>query len=393
MKKHFSFLLLLLSLTGFSQNLEFLVLDEITKQPIENVSLFYSKLNEGTFTNTEGKAILKENKAALLISNPGYQEIILNPDQLKKVNTVFMNPQAVELDEVIVNSFDLKKALQYVLDNYSKLYVSAAFEKECNFKETLSVENKLKRLVLTKVNWWGKSYELKKNYDELKLRLGAVEYSKNRALDILVDSPEENLPSGTGFIETKSLISVLYLNVFIRNFLVSLNQFNSNVEKSAENEIIVSFETEWIKNKDVESRSVGKIIFDKQSKAIVEFVNEIEFKNRIVKKTTSITKKEFSYETLKNSTKHDFYKNNDNLWTLKSFFVTADLYIDYDKKRYFTSFENSIYVLKESQVKKVNNDGLINLEKPIYQSLPSGTISSNNSILLTEKEKEFIDKN
>ncbi|RUT69312.1 hypothetical protein D0817_15805 [Flavobacterium cupreum] len=393
MKKYLSFLLLLLSLTGFSQNLEFLVLDEITKQPIENVSLFYSKLNEGTFTNTEGKAVLKENKVALLISNPGYQDIILNPDQLKKSNTVFMNPQAVELDEVIVNSFDLKKALQYVSDNYNKLYVSTAFEKECNFKETLSVENKLKRLILTKVNWWGKSYELKKNYDELKLRLGAVEYSKNRALDILVDSPEENLPSGTGFIETKSLISVLYLNVFIKNFLVSLNQFNSNVEKSSANEIIVSFETEWVKNKDVESRSVGKIVFDKQSKAIVEFVNEIEFKNRIVKKTTSITKKEYSYETLKNSTKHDFYKNNDNLWSLKSFFVTADLYIDYDKKRYFTSFENSIYVLKESRVNKVNNEGLINLEKPIYQSLPSNTIAGNNSILLTEKEKEFIDKN
>lgn len=393
MKKHFSFLVLLLSLSGFSQNLEFLVLDEITKQPIENVSLFYSKLNEGTFTNTEGKAVLKENKAALLISNPGYQDIILNPDQLKESNTIFMNPQIVELDEVIVNSFDLKKALQYVLDNYSKLYVSTAFEKECNFKETLSVENKLKRLILTKVNWWGKSYELKKNYEELKLRLGTVEYSKNTALDILVDSPQENLPSNTGFIETRSLVSVLYLNVFIKSFLATTGQCNINVEKSAADEIIVSYETDWLKNKDIESRSIGKVIFDKQSKAIVEFVNEIEFKDMIVKKTTSVSKKDYSYETIKKTTRHNFYKNSDNLWTLKSLIATADLYIDYDKKRYFTSFENSIYVLKESQVKKVNNDGLINLEKPIYQSLPSNTITNHNSILLTAKEKEFIDRN
>lgn len=393
MKKYFSLLILLLSISGFSQNLEFLVLDEMTKQPIENVSLFYSKLNEGTFTNTEGKAILKQNKSDLLISNPGYKELILNPDQLKKSNTIFMNPQIVELDEVIVHSFDLKKALQYVLEHYNMLYVHAPFEKECNFKETLSVENEPKRLILTKVNWWGKSYELKKNYEELKLRLGAVEYSKNRALDILVDSPEENLPSNTGFIETRSLVSVLYLNVFLKSFLASTGQCNINVEKSAADEIIVSYETDWIKNKDIETRSIGKVIFDKQSKAIVEFVNEIEFKDMIVKKTTSVSRKDYSYETIKKSTKHDFYKNSDNLWTLKSLIATADLYIDYDKKRYFTSFENSIYVLKESQVKKVNNDGLINLEKPIYQSLPSNTITNDNSILLTAKEKAFIDRN
>lgn len=391
MKKYFS-LFMLLSISGFSQNLEFLVLDETTKQPIENVSIFYSKLSEGTFTNTDGKAILKENKSDLLISNPGYKELILSPDQLKKSNTIFMNPQIVELDEVIVNSFDLKKALQYVLDHYNTLYVHDPFEKECNFKEILSVENQLKRLILTKVNWWGKSYELKKNYEELKLRLGAVEYSKNRALDILVDSPEENLPSNTGFIETRSLVSVLYLNVFIKSFLASTGQCTINVEKSAADEIIVSYETDWAKNKDVESRSVGKVIFDKQSKAIVEFVNEIEFKDMIVKKTTSGSKKDYSYETIKKSTKHDFYKNSANLWTLKSLIATAALYIDYDKKRYFTSFENSIYVLKESQVKKVNNDGLINLEKPIYQSLPSNTITTDNSILLTAKEKEFIDR-
>jgi len=47
-------------------------------------------------------------------------------------------------------------------------------------------------------------------------------------------------------------------------------------------------------------------------------------------------------------------------------------------------------VLKETKVKKVNNDGIMDLDKPIYKNLPSKTITNTNSILLTEKEKQFI---
>ena len=53
-------------------------------------------------------------------------------------------------------------------------------------------------------------------------------------------------------------------------------------------------------------------------------------------------------------------------------------------------FSNSLYVLKESKSKRVNDDGLIDLNNPIYKSLPSQTVLNSNNILLTKKEKAFI---
>lgn len=375
---------------GLSQNKYFFVLDKATNLPLENVNIFYPDLNEGTFTNSEGKASIYSKNLSLKITAIGYEDVILEIKNKKTSDTIFMNPTLVQLDEIVIKSFNLDKALQHVLDKYDELYVNTPFEKECNFKETVIIDNQLKRLILAKVNWWDKTYQLQKKSD-IKLRLGAIDYNKNIPLNIYVDVPRIN-ENKSGYVVPNSLVNTIYLNSILSNFIQFNKNIVSNIEESPSSQIIVSFETDWTTNNDVSSRSTGKITFDKKSRAILDFIKIIEYKNNLVKGIVKENKKESITETKTSYIRLTFYKALNDKLTLKSFESNIEGSISYDNKIHPSVFGNSIYVLKETNTTKVNNDGLIDLSKPIYQSLPANTITTTNSILLNENESDFIEK-
>lgn len=373
---------------SFGQNKKITVVDKSTNLPIENVNLTYLELNEGTFTNANGMASLDLKKNDLRVSMIGYEQISLTFDKATKTDTLFLSPSSIQLEEVTVNSFKLKDAINYVLANYSKLYVNVPFEKECNFKETVFVDNNLKRLISTKVNWWDKSYERKKT--EVKLRLGSIEYNKNKPLDIFVDVPRLNNGLTSGYIEPNSIINTIYLNVFLNSFLKFTDNMTSYVEKTTNDIVDVHFESEWKKVGQSSYQHIGTISFDKKSKAIVNISFDTNQKDNIQKGIIKENNKESISETKKNSMRINFSKSLDNKLSLKSYETEVSLDITYDNKTHQTVFENKIYVLKETAVKKVNNEGLIDLTKPVFQSIPSKTITNIKSILLTEQERKFI---
>lgn len=389
-KKYFRTLVLLISMISYSQNKEILVLDSATKLPIETANIYYPSIQEGTFTNSDGKATIQMRDFDLKISHIGYEEKIMNYKELQNSNTYFLTPKSIILDEVVVKYFNLNKALIYVLKNYENLYENQPFEKECNFKETLSIDNTLKRLIVTKVNWWSKSYKIK-HLSDLKLRLGSIDFNKNNPMDIFTDTPKENSPSNSGFIVTKNLISTIYLNSFLINFIKYNPDLDAVVENSSAHETIVSFTSDWKTTKDYSFRTKGKIVFDKETKAIISFTNEVENENLITKSFTSNSKKEFSYENIKSVSILNFRKNINNKWDLNSLEVSADFSITYKDIKHQGNLKNNLYVLKNTATKRVNNEGRINLSKPIYQNLPQNSITSTNSILLSNEENNFIE--
>lgn len=390
MKKYIKIFILFTSVISYTQNREILVLDSTTKLPIETVNIYYPEIQEGTFTNSDGEATINIRDYDLKISHIAYQERIINVKNLQTSNILYLTPKSIDLDEVVINSFNLNKALLYVLKNYEKLYENQPFEKECNFKETLSIDNKLKRLILTKVNWWSKSYKIK-HLSDLKMRLGAIDYNINNPMDIFTDIPKDNIPSNSGFINTTNLISSIYLNSFLVNFIKYNPDIEAVIEKSSENEFIVSFTSDWKSTSNYSYRSKGKIIFDKETKAIISFTNEVENKNRVIKSYTFKSNKEFSYETNNSISTLNFQKNINNKWTLNSFEVSADFNIIYNDVKHNGNIKNNLYILKNTQIEKVKNVGLINLSKPIYQNLPKNSITTSNSILLSNEENDFVE--
>ncbi|MDX6189958.1 carboxypeptidase-like regulatory domain-containing protein [Flavobacterium sp. Fl-318] len=373
---------------GLSQNRTLVVVDKTTGFPIDNAAIFSIEENEGTFTNSEGKAAIVLKNGAFKISKLGFDDVILEKGWETQSDTIFMIAQAVQLDEIVIKSFNLNKAIQYVLDNYARFYVHTPFEKECSFKETVSVDNQLKRLILSKINWWDKTYEFQKR-SKIKLRLGAIDYNKNIPLDIFTDVPRVN-ENNSGYINPGSLISAIYLNSCLSNFVKFNKDVIGVVEESPSDQIIVSFESDWETTKEVSKRVRGKVIFDKKSKAVLEFRNTVEYQNNLTKGIVKESKKESITENKTASWRLTFHKIENDVLALKSFEASAEALITYDNKMHPVVFENSIYVFKETAVDKVNNDGLINLSKPIYQSLPVATIASTNTILLNKIESDFI---
>lgn len=380
MKKIKYLLLIIISNFVQAQSIIITVIDKSTLLSIENVNISLLNGNEGTVTNSEGKAVLNfKEKFDLKISNINYEDKFVNTNNLKKIDTIYLNQKVILLDEVKVSNFNLSKALQYVLDNYLSLYVDVPFENDCDFKETVEIDGKLKRLIVTKVNWWDKSYERNKN--DVKFRLGLISYNKNEPFEIFSDVPRLNKPSNSGFINLSSVVNTIYLNVLLKTLIPYLENAEVNLEESPKDLILVSFKTESI---------TGKLTFDKNTKAINRIDYEIIYKSNIVKDVIKENKKESIVETKKSFLSATFYKSLNNKLSLKIYESGNNLTIAYDNKNHDVNFINKIYVLNEKKSKKVGNEGLIDLKKPIYESLPSSEIKSSNTILLDSKEKEFM---
>ncbi len=382
------FFLMFFTQLAFSQSKTITVIDSSTSLPIENVNVYYSNLGEGTFTNSDGKASINVREYDLKVTNISYEEIVIKPSDLFSVDTIRMIQKTIVLDEVTISSFDLNKSINFILDNYSKLYVNIPFEKECEFKETLITNDQLRRLILMKVNWWDQSYERKKN--GIMLRLGSIEYNKNKPLGIFTDVPRLNIASKSGYITPSSILNTIYLNTLLTSLLPIIVEADTKIEDSPSDLILASFETGWIKSGTFSRNIKGTITFDKQSKAIVEIQYDVDYEGNIVNDTIIENKKETKSETKKSSLTISFNKTLNNKWSLKTYEGNVVLDVTYDNKINNVVIKNNIFVLKESNVKRVSDKGLIDLTKAIYESLPSSDVKSSNSLLLTEAERKFM---
>jgi hypothetical protein len=390
-KTYFILLILLTTVFcnySFSQDIELIVIDQNSNLPIEDVSVNYVNSNDGTVSNSDGKFSVTRLEKILKISHISYETLFVDVKKLSKGDTLRLNPNVVKLEEVTVNSFNLVKAINYVLENYKKLYVNVPFEKDCILKETVTVNNEMKRFILSNISWWDKSYFRKKN--DIKLRLKYIDYSKNIPLGIFSDVPTLNTSSNSGFAVPSTIINTIYLNTFLNSFISSTDDITSYVEKTTDEFIDVHFETEWKKSGASSYQHIGNFIFDKKTKAILNISFSTNQRGNIQKGIISKNNKESISETKSNNMRLHFSKTLNNRLSLKLYETEAKLDITYDDKIYNAIFGNKIYVLNEKAVKKVNNVGLINLTKPIFESLPSNTVRSSNSILLNEMENEFI---
>ena len=110
------------------------VIDKGSKIVIEDVNII--SLNIGTVTNSEGKANIKINEnESITFSNINYEQKIIQSNDLKTIDTIVLTPRINNLDEVIVNTFNIDNAIGFILNNYNDLYVDKPFEKNCEFKE------------------------------------------------------------------------------------------------------------------------------------------------------------------------------------------------------------------------------------------------------------------
>jgi hypothetical protein len=103
------FILFFVQLT-YSQNIKGVVLDSISKKPIELTNVFFTDTYYGTFTNEKGvfQLNIKDNKSDILITNIGYESkkiklasFVYNKDSSA---IFYLKPKIEELDAVIISN-------------------------------------------------------------------------------------------------------------------------------------------------------------------------------------------------------------------------------------------------------------------------------------------------
>ena len=362
-----------------AQTIEFTVLDATTKLPISNVEIYYANSINGTITNEEGKAKIALENDTLTLSHIGYTTKKNFTDKTFAGATIFLNPQEIQLEEVVLYNFDLKNKIKYVIDNYYKLYDSKSKILECTYREKTIKNDKLIRLYQNQLNWWSKNYvyQFKEPLNKFThIQLKSTDYSK------IIGKEEDT--SNELSLEQKRLIMYLHLNPYLV-FLYNAKTIDvKKVEKDNEY-TIVTFDADFGKFDLNVFNSV--IYFDNQTNAIKKIIfNQVSYTKEGVSEKSKIPYKstpEFATWEL------TFTSYKDKL-LFSSFAVKAKVRLEFEEKTYIY-FSEENFLRTGIQNKHIKKEDRIDVEKPFFEYITPHK-QGEAKFLLTKEEQDFINQ-
>ena len=361
------------------------VLDNTTKQPISNVHLYLPNLEKGTITNEEGKAKIDFSiQDSLIVSCVGYatKKLVINKDT--SLSTLYLTPEEIVLDEVVIYNFDLKKQVGYVLDNYKKLYETNAKTLECTYREKFIRNDTLTRLYQVQLDWWFKQYLFipQETLDkQLAVALKSTDYSHIKN--------DKNKTTQGAFLDPKNLFQFLYPN----SYLSFIKYYGENIEiKKVEKNADytkVTFNADIVIKKELSFKLTNSVIyFDNHTNAVKRIIfNDTK---RSVSENVSKESK-IPFKSISDNFSLDItFSNYKNKLLFSSLYVKAKGGIEYNNKRDNLQTEQSFLRtgVTKGQIKK--NDR-IDVEKPFFEYVTPHK-QGETKFLLTKEEQDFINQ-
>ena len=380
------FLILLFTATALpAQVAELTLLDASTKQPISNVEAYYARSLNGTITNEEGKLRIAVENDTLTLSHIGYATKKIFTDKTFAKATIYLNPQEIQLDEVVLYNFDLKKKVKYVLDNYFKLYDTKAKILECTYREKFIRNDTLTRLYQVQLDWWSKSYRytsFKQPLEKLlQIRLKNIDYSKMLS--------EEEIAARSAHLER----TPMFMYLFVNTYLSFINQFGENidikkVEKSKE-VTKVTFNADIVINKKLNLKLENSVlVFDNTTNAVRKVIfNDIHqgIKDKVSEKTNK------PYKSITDNYRLELtltdYKGK---LLFSSYYVRLIGAIEYKGKRDKLFLEHS-FLRTGVQNKHIKKEDRIDIQKSFHEYITPHK-QGEAKFLLTKEEQDFINQ-
>ena len=380
------FLILLFTATTLpAQVAELTLLDASTKQPIPNVEAYYARSLNGTITNEEGKLRIAVENDTLTLSHIGYATKKIFTDKTFAKATIYLNPQEIQLEEVVLYNFDLKKRVKYVLDNYFKLYDTKAKILECTYREKFIRNDTLTRLYQVQLDWWSKSYRytsFKQPLEKLlQIRLKNIDYSKMLS--------EEEIAARSAHLER----TPMFMYLFVNTYLSFINQFGENidikkVEKSKE-VTKVTFNADIVINKKLNLKLENSVlVFDNTTNAVRKVIfNDIHqgIKDKVSEKTNK------PYKSITDNYRLELtltdYKGK---LLFSSYYVRLIGAIEYKGKRDKLFLEHS-FLRTGVQNKHIKKEDRIDIQKSFHEYITPHK-QGEAKFLLTKEEQDFINQ-
>jgi len=128
------------------------ICNSISKNPIENVNIVSNK-NKGTITNEQGRFTFDyfENFKSLTFSHLTYQTKKINRKDIMQLDTIFLQPAIVNLDAIVLNTFNAKDTLIKAIKRIPLNYTFKAFNLSGFYRE--SVVEDTKGVAMTEVSF------------------------------------------------------------------------------------------------------------------------------------------------------------------------------------------------------------------------------------------------
>ena len=380
------FLILLFTATVLpAQVAELTLLDASTKQPIPNVEAYYARSLNGTITNEEGKLRIAVENDSLTLSHIGYATKKIFTDKTFAKATIYLNPQEIQLEEVVLYNFDLKKKVKYVLDNYFKLYDTKAKILECTYREKMIRNDTLTRLYQVQLDWWSKSYRytsFKQPLEKLlQIRLKNIDYSKMLS--------QEEVAARSAYVERKPM----FIYIFVNTYLSFIDQFGENIDikKVEKNKEVtkVTFNADIVINKKLNLKLENSVlVFDNTTNAVRKVIfNDIHqgISDKISEKT------KVPYKSITDNYRLELtltdYKGK---LLFSSYYVRLIGAIEYKGKRDKLFLEHS-FLRTGVQNKHIKKEDRIDIQKSFHEYITPHK-QGEAKFLLTKEEQDFINQ-
>ncbi|MGK7650543.1 carboxypeptidase-like regulatory domain-containing protein [Capnocytophaga sp. G1920] len=379
------FFILLFTTTALpAQVAELTLLDASTKQTIPNVEAYYTHSLNGTITNEEGKLRIAVENDTLTLSHIGYATKKIFTDKTFAKATIYLNPQEIQLDEVVLYNFDLKKKVKYVLDNYFKLYDTKAKILECTYREKFIRNDTLTRLYQVQLDWWSKNYvyqpkePLNKN---VQIHLKNTDYSKMLS--------EDEVAARSVHLERTPMFMYLFLNTY----LSFINQFGENIEikkvEKSKDVTKVTFNADIVINKKLILKlEKSVLVFDNITNAVRKVIfNDIHqgIKDKVSEKTNK------PYKSITDNYRLELtltdYKGK---LLFSSYYVRLIGAIEYKGKRDKLFLEHS-FLRTGVQNKHIKKEDRIDIQKSFHEYVTPHK-QGEAKFMLTKEEEDFINQ-
>ena len=380
------FLILLFTTTTLhAQVAELTLFDATTHKAIPNAEVYYTNTLNGTITNEEGKAKITVENDTLTISHIGYATKKIFTDNSFSKATVYLKPQEIQLDEVVLYNFDLKKKVKYVLDNYFKLYDTKAKILECTYREKMIRNDTLTRLYQVQLDWWSKTYRYA-SFNQpleklLQIRLKNVDYSKMLS--------EEEIATRSAHLER----TPMFMYLFVNTYLSFINQFGENIDikkvEKSKNVTLVTFNADIVINKKLILKlEKSVLVFDNTTNAVRKVIfNDIHqgIKDKVSEKTNK------PYKSITDNYRLELtltdYKGK---LLFSSYYVRLIGAIEYKGKRDKLFLEHS-FLRTGVQNKHIKKEDRIDIQKSFHEYVTPHK-QGEAKFLLTKEEQDFINQ-
>ncbi len=378
----------LAGIVGVAQSKDFLVLDTISKTPIDLVQVFYLDLELGSISNKDGKLRLPLKAAKLIASHINYNEKAFAFDDFKDKDTLFLTPKRNTLNEVVIYSLDLKAKLAAIYNsNHLQAYAIKKVTHNCTYKETLKVNDSLTRLFQVQLDWFSKNSFFRRDVAIDKqniIHLNTVDFSKIKTINKAV------LDSSGGYVENSGFFTYLHLNFLLGRLVNTAKDYSVEAIEENDNSVNVYFNAIQTENgKETFKYKNSLVVFNKGYTSIKSLQLDMLYSEGFKQAFSRLQKKPYKIKMKRHFVNLSFNTLSTNKYAIGYF--TSQIQATIKTKAYQDNVTatQSLFV-NESKLGVKIKKGNVDFFKPFFKNIPNRLHTSDVKILLTKSEKSFL---